>query len=80
MAKCKGEQILKIRGNFCKIKCYCLFIHCLVLQNGYNIKITFELATLVEGCVTFGMGGPLQLEQFQTNRGSSACSLEITGW
>ena len=30
-------------------------------------------------CGTFGMGGPLQLEQFQTKRGSSASWLEITG-
>ena len=43
------------------------------------MKVTLEPDILVEECATFGMGGPLQLEQFQTKRGSSASWFEIAG-
>ena len=44
-------------------------------------NVTLEVLNLVEGCAIFGtvMGGPLQLEQFHTNRGSPASWLEMAG-
>ena len=49
-------------------------ITCFMLNSIY-----FTLDIFGELCVTFGTGGPLQLEQFHTNLGSPASWFEIAG-